>query len=110
MTKKRTPPRLACWLLRLRLSRAHYECIAGDLTEEYNAGGHTASWFWKQAVSVVRVPFGEVEFGEQRGFHAMQFLADFWQDVQYAGRTLLRNPSFAIVAVLAVAFGIGVNT
>ena len=41
----RTPPRVACWLLRLRLSKVHYECIAGDLCEEFQKENRSNSWF-----------------------------------------------------------------
>src|SRR5213596_1381138 len=37
------------------------------------------------------------------------WIADTFRDVQYAGRTLLRMPSLAIVVILSLGVGIGVN-
>src|SRR6267378_4226692 len=37
-------------------------------------------------------------------------LETFWRDLRYGARALGKNPGFTLVAVLAIALGIGVNT
>src|SRR5271170_2985610 len=45
-----------------------------------------------------------------RDMRQVKWIEDFVQDVRFGARTLRRNPTFSIVAVLALALGIGVNT
>jgi len=47
---------------------------------------------------------------ECRDVRGMSAVGALWREVGYAARTLRKTPAFATVAVLTLAFGIGVNT
>ena len=47
---------------------------------------------------------------EVRQVRMGHMLEEIWQDARYGARTLVKNPSFAVVAALTLALGIGAST
>src|ERR1700760_2563206 len=45
-----------------------------------------------------------------REMRSFMFLETLWQDVRFGARLLRNNPLFALVAIVTLAVGIGINT
>src|SRR5215475_13957205 len=66
----------------------------------------------EEARNSARKAFGGVEQAKERSrdVRGALWLEEFWQDLRYGARSLLRNPTFSITAVGILAIGIGANT
>jgi len=109
-------PRLAIWLLTMRLSDEWRDFVVGDLEEEFRTRRADSPvvayvWFWWQTMRCLAAPPpvrpNPLLHGSLKGDSRMRILL---ADLRYAFRVMSRTPSFAVAVVSVLALGIGANT
>ncbi|MEZ5319581.1 MAG: ADOP family duplicated permease [Vicinamibacterales bacterium] len=113
------PPRLATRLLAWRLHPDERDELIGDLQEQHarlaaaRGPRRAARWYWRQTLALVWGFFlsrrDEVSTAHERrrGVWMLRGLAHDWRD---ATRGLRHSPGFALVALVTIAFGVGLST
>jgi predicted permease len=113
-------PRLVRFVVRACVSPDDSEEVEGDLLELFRIRtAESGAWraqlrCWHDAATVIRrrhrlrrVRSMSGERGHFRGLNTM--LINFVTELRYAARVLIARPAYAIVAILTLALGIGVN-
>jgi putative ABC transport system permease protein len=107
-------PRLALWLLSVRLTSEWRDFVLGDLEEEFRARSaaspHAARrWLWWQTFRCLLTPPRPLT-SDLQPLKGDPFMRTVFADFRQALRVFRRAPSFAIAVVAVLALGIGANT
>lgn len=109
---------LSDWILRLR-SLFKRNVVEQELDDELRfhfehlVNSHMRAGLARdEAVRRARLQFGGIDQikEEHRDARGIRMIDDLVRDLRYAGRQILRAPAFAILAMLCLGLGIGVNT
>ena len=122
------PPLLARALVTIFVPRGSArDGVLGDLYEMYSDRHvqygwlRARFWYWRQALQAASRYSVEKFSARMRRLRGREpnhvprprragFLETLIQDIQFASRTLLKSPVFAVVAALTIAIGIGATT
>jgi putative ABC transport system permease protein len=115
------PPPLAERLLARALpGRVTDACVLGDLAEEHHAiaaarGARRARlWYWQQATrlagrAVLQRVAASGERHPTRPRRGDSIMEQLWRDLRLAGRTFVKQPGFALTAIVTLAAGLAAN-
>jgi putative ABC transport system permease protein len=110
-----TAPRLALWLLSLRVPEPDREYLIGDLLEAFDDGctRHGARdarrWFWRETLHLLIAPWPAAPSiaGDPDPEASM---ISFLHSIRLAFRSLTRAPALTVLVVFTLALGIGATT
>ncbi len=113
---RRSPPRLAAFLISVITPRTEREFVLGDLEEQLADRGRMGAWAWywgqvlRSAGRLVLHTRAADEDAATAGRRHRRMLPSVVSDVRYSLRRLSKTPGFTAVIVLTLAVGIGANT
>jgi hypothetical protein len=100
------------WLFRKSHAEKELEAEVLDHLERQAGQNLRFGMNAEEARVAARKAFGGVEQAKEqsRDIHGLRWLEEFWKDLRYGARMLMKNPGFAWVVICTLALGLGINT